>query len=450
MSTFPVPRTNKNLPLLLGESAAIVSLRREIEAAARTDAKVLVLGETGSGKEVVARLIHDQSARASRAFVAVNCSGIPETLLESELFGHTRGSFTGAYRDKPGLVRQADRGTLFLDELGEMSLRMQAVLLRFAETGEIQTIGVDGVTGRSDVRLITATNRNLRERIEAGVFREDLYFRLNIIQIHVPPLRERAEDVILLLRHYLRRAAETHRLHYPELTPDAEQLLIAYPWPGNVRELKNLAERLVVREWERPIAAEDLPTEIRGLARDDIDGVGARRQESRHENVASSPRRPERSSSTADRLWERLIAGESFWTVVHQPFKAHELTRDDLAALIHRGLEHTRGSYRALLGVFGLPPTDYKRFHAFLYQQNCNLPVGPYRTARAAMRRQDRPSSAYAGRLIAAFDIHDPQRAAAMLQALGGLITPRRESVSIPRRSPTTRSRTSTLAPTLA
>ena len=135
MSTFPAPRSNRNLPQLLGESAAILSLRKEIEAAARTDAKVLVLGENGSGKEVVARLIHDLSSRMSRAFVAVNCSGIPETLLESELFGHTRGSFTGAYRDKPGLVRQADRGTLFLDELGEMSLRMQAVLLRFAETG---------------------------------------------------------------------------------------------------------------------------------------------------------------------------------------------------------------------------------------------------------------------------------------------------------------------------
>jgi DNA-binding NtrC family response regulator len=396
MSTFPAPRTTRNLPQLLGESAAILSLRKEIEAAARTDAKVLVLGETGSGKEVVARLIHDQSSRMSRAFVAVNCSGIPETLLESELFGHTRGSFTGAYRDKPGLVRQADRGTLFLDELGEMSLRMQAVLLRFAETGEIQTIGVDGVTGRSDVRLITATNRNLRERIEAGVFREDLYFRLNIIQIHVPSLRERAEDVMLLLRHYLRRAAETHRLHCPDLTPDAEQLLIAYPWPGNVRELKNLAERLVVREWERPIAAEDLPSEIRGWRETTSTVAGAAAVSGlSHEGLAATPRRPDRSSNTADRLWERLIAGESFWTVVHQPFKAHELTRDDLAALIHRGLEHTRGSYRALLGVFGLPPTDYKRFHAFLYQQNCNLPVGPYRTARATMRRQDRPPSAY-------------------------------------------------------
>ena len=396
MATLPLPRTSRNLPQLLGESAAIVSLRKEIEAAARTDAKVLVLGETGSGKEVVARLIHEHSSRMARAFVAVNCSGIPETLLESELFGHTRGSFTGAYRDKPGLVRQADRGTLFLDELGEMSLRMQAVLLRFAETGEIQTIGVDGVTGRSDVRLITATNRNLRERIEAGVFREDLYFRLNIIQIHVPALRDHAEDVMLLLRHYLRRASETHRLHCPDLTPDAEQLLIAYPWPGNVRELKNLAERLVVREWERPIAAEDLPSEIRGWRETTTTVAGAPAVPGMsHENAASSPRRPDRSSGTADRLWERLIAGESFWTVVHQPFKAHELTRDDLAALIHRGLEHTRGSYRALLGVFGLPPTDYKRFHAFLYQQNCNLPVGPYRTARAAMRRQDRPPSAY-------------------------------------------------------
>jgi DNA-binding NtrC family response regulator len=384
---------NKNLPALLGESAAIVSLRREIEAAARTDAKVLVLGETGAGKEVVARLIHEQSARASRSFVAVNCSGIPETLLESELFGHARGSFTGAYRDKPGLVRQADRGTLFLDELGEMSLRMQAVLLRFAETGEIQTIGVDGVTGRSDVRLITATNRNLRERIDAGLFREDLYFRLNIIQIHVPPLRERAEDVLLLLQHYLRRASETHRLHCPELTPDAEQLLVAYSWPGNVRELKNLTERLVVREWDRPITAEDLPIEIRG--RRDAAAVSVPSVAFTQEANAPSPRRVDRGSGTADRLWERLIAGESFWTVVHQPFKAHELTRDDLAALIHRGLEHTRGSYRALLGVFGLPPTDYKRFHAFLYQQNCNLPVGPYRTVRASMRRQDRPASAY-------------------------------------------------------
>jgi DNA-binding NtrC family response regulator len=391
MSMLSTPRA-RSLPLLLGHSPAITALRGEIEAAARTDAKVLVLGETGAGKEVVARLIHEQSARASRAFVAVNCSGIPETLLESELFGHARGSFTGAYRDKPGLVRQADRGTLFLDELGEMSLRMQSVLLRFAETGEIQTIGVDGITGRTDVRLITATNRDLRERIEAGLFREDLYFRLNIIQIRVPPLRDRPEDVTVLLDHYLKAASETHRLRSPELTPSAADLLRSYSWPGNVRELKNLAERLVVRDWDRPLAPEDLPLEIRGglapaPAAGDAGMVAA-------EPGARAIRPPERSSETVDRLWERLMSGEDFWSVVHQPFKAHELTRDDLAALIHRGLEHTRGSYRALLGVVGLPPTDYKRFHAFLYQQNCNLPVGPYRTARA-VRRQERPASIY-------------------------------------------------------
>ena len=389
MSTLSAQR--KPISVLIGESSVIENLRQEIDAAARTDAKVLVLGETGAGKEVVARLIHEQSARAARSFVAVNCSGIPETLLESELFGHTRGSFTGAYRDKPGLVRQADRGTLFLDELGEMSLRMQSVLLRFAETGELQTIGVDGVTSRADVRLITATNRDLRERISAGLFREDLYFRLNIIQIRVPPLRERPGDVLLLLNHYLRSASDTHRMSCPELTPGAQELLTAYQWPGNVRELKNLAERLVVRDWTRPLTPDDLPLEIRGMSPASTGVAILTPRELSPNNTRSA----ERGSVVADRLWERLANGEDFWAVVHQPFKAHELTRDDLAALIHRGLEYTRGSYRALLGVFGLPPTDYKRFHAFLYQQNCNLPVGPYRMARANPRRQERRSTPY-------------------------------------------------------
>jgi transcriptional regulator with PAS, ATPase and Fis domain len=385
---------SRPVPAMIGESRVIVELRRDIDAAARTDAKVMILGETGVGKEVVAQLIHAQSTRSRRPFVAVNCSGIPETLLESELFGHMRGSFTGAYRDKPGLVRQADHGTLFLDELGEMSLRMQAVLLRFAETGEIQPIGADTVTGRTDVRLITATNRDLRKQIEGGVFREDLYYRLNIIQICVPPLRDRGEDVLLLVRHYLKQAADSHGLAAPQLTPDAEQLLLAYQWPGNVRELKNIAERLVVRASEAPISPDDLPREIRGEtdAQPAPRWVGAAPASTRQ-----SPPLPggDHASATVDRLWQRMMAGEDFWTVVHQPFKAHELTRDDLAALIHRGLEHTRGSYRALLTVFGLPPSDYKRLHAFLYQQNCNLPVGPYRAAKAGLNRFTRGSSTY-------------------------------------------------------
>src|SRR5688572_5344537 len=261
MSTFPLPRTNKNLPLLLGESTAIVSLRREIEAAARTDAKVLVLGETGSGKEVVARLIHDQSARASRPFVAVNCSGIPDTLLESELFGHTRGSFTGAYRDKVGLVRQAEGGTLFLDELGEMSLRMQAVLLRFTETGDVQPVGAQRPAGRADVRLISATNRDLQAQIATGAFRQDLYYRLNVMQIQIPPLRDRGDDILVLLEHYLASAAQAHGVPRPRLMPDAAQVLVAYPWPGNVRELRNVTERLVLKG-NASVTADALPPDI--------------------------------------------------------------------------------------------------------------------------------------------------------------------------------------------
>jgi len=393
VSTSSVARP-RALPLLLGESPALVELRRDIQAAARTEAKVLVLGETGVGKEVVAQLIHAQSARVGRSFVAVNCSGIPETLLESELFGHVRGSFTGAYRDKPGLVRQADHGTLFLDELGEMSLRMQAVLLRFAETGEIQPIGSDAVTGRTDVRLITATNRDLRKQIEGGQFREDLYYRLNVIQIAVPPLRQRGDDVLLLLRYYLQRASEAHRLPLPELTPEAEQILLRYNWPGNIRELKNMTERLVVRASETPIRPEDLPREARGETETTVTvAVAQGPDDSRGQTAAG--RQVVKGSEAAERLWQRLINGEDFWTVVHQPFKAHELTRDDLAALIDRGLQHTRGSYRALLATFGLPTSDYKRFHAFLYQQNCNLPVGPYRSAKATIRGGPRPDSTY-------------------------------------------------------
>ena len=230
--------------------------------AARTDAKLLVLGESGVGKGVVTRLVHAASARATKPFVAVNCGGIPETLLESELFGHIRGSFTGAYRDKLGLIRQADGGTLFLDELGETGSRMQAVLLRFTETGEIQPVGSDRAEGRVNVRLITATNRDLRAQVAAGTFREDLYYRLNVIKIHVPPLRDRGEDVLILLEHYLEHAADAHGLRKPTITPDAAQLLLAYDWPGNVRELRNLAERLVVWELDRPVGPVDLPPEF--------------------------------------------------------------------------------------------------------------------------------------------------------------------------------------------
>ncbi|PWT85640.1 MAG: sigma-54-dependent Fis family transcriptional regulator [Blastocatellia bacterium] len=362
---------------LVGESPVMVNLREQVTSAARTQAKVLILGETGTGKEVVARLIHTGGVRRGRPFIAVNCSGIPETLLESELFGHTRGSFTGAYRDKPGLVRLADGGSLFLDELGEMSLRMQAVLLRFAETGEVQPVGATGPSGRADVRLVTATNRNLLDQIAAREFREDLYYRLNVIQIRIPPLRERVGDVILLLRHFLRRASEAHRLPCPTLTPAAEQILCEYRWPGNVRELKNVTERLVVRPLEGPVLPHDLPEEIQEIARLPVHAESG--------EPAREPAAPAMTSTspTVDRLWRRLAEGESFWSAVYEPFKSHDLTRADLRALIDRGLTETRGSYRKLLTLFQMPATDYKRFLAFLYQFNGNLPVQRYRAGRA-------------------------------------------------------------------
>src|SRR5437870_7200629 len=180
---------------LIGVSPPITDLREEINRGARTDAKVLITGESGTGKEVVARQVYALSNRASRSFVAVNCAGLPETLLESELFGHVRGSFTGAYRDKPGKLEIAHEGTIFLDEVGEMTLRMQGLLLRFLETGELQKVGAERPTAAVRVRVIAATNCDLPQRIAQGLFREDLFYRLNVIQLKVPPLSERRQEI---------------------------------------------------------------------------------------------------------------------------------------------------------------------------------------------------------------------------------------------------------------
>src|SRR6187399_2062117 len=204
---------------MIGTSTVITELKAEIDRVARSDAKVLITGESGAGKEVVARAINAASPRANQPFTPVNCAGIPETLLESELFGHVKGSFTGAYRDKPGKLEMSDNGTIFLDEIGEMTLRMQGLLLRFLETGEIQKVGAERAAKVSNVRVLTATNRNLKDLIVQGQFREDLFYRINVIHLEVPPLRDRAEDIPLLLDYFLKRftsqgrnggAAHTH------------------------------------------------------------------------------------------------------------------------------------------------------------------------------------------------------------------------------------------------
>src|SRR3954465_1862855 len=231
---------DRNDPALIGDSPASQLLRATIEQVARGNAKVLITGESGVGKDVAARYLHARSSRRDRPFVAVNCAALSEGLLESELFGHMRGSFTGAYRDKVGKLQLAHTGTIFLDEVGEMTLRMQALLLRFLESGEIQPVGCDLAPRRVAVRVIAATNRDLTQLIAAGTFREDLMYRLKVVHVHVPPLRDRRDDVRPLLQHVIARTRRPITLSEAAL-----QALEAYSWPGNIRELQNVVEQLV-------------------------------------------------------------------------------------------------------------------------------------------------------------------------------------------------------------
>src|SRR5688500_10043015 len=231
---------------LIGVSSATRRVLEDVDCASHTDAKVLITGESGVGKEVVAQLIHQASRRRQAKLIAINCAGVPDTLLASELFGHMRGSFTDAYRDKQGWLEQAHRGTIFMDEVGEMSLQMQAALLRFLENGEIQRVGSERRSAVVDVRVIAATNRRLIERVAANEFREDLFYRLNVIHIEIPPLRERPDDVPALVDHFLDVFSTSYRVKRPVVSTDAMEQLLAAPWPGNVRQLKNVLERLVV------------------------------------------------------------------------------------------------------------------------------------------------------------------------------------------------------------
>ena len=217
---------NFRTSVLIGNTPAIVAIEADLRDAARSDAKVLITGESGVGKEVIASLIHQHSARNRAPLLTLNSAGIPDTLLESELFGHMRGSFTGAYRDKPGLFESARGGTVLLDEIGEMSLRMQGVLLRFLETGEIQPVGADKPRYCSDVRIIASTHRRLMDQIASKVFREDLYYRLNVIHIVVPPLRERRSDIPSFVRHFIRVFSEQHRVSPIELAPETMTRLV--------------------------------------------------------------------------------------------------------------------------------------------------------------------------------------------------------------------------------
>ena len=300
---------------------ASAAMRHTVDLAKRageSDAKVLLTGESGVGKDVLARKTHECSNRRNRPYIAVNCAGFPETLLESELFGHARGSFTGADRDRVGKIQMADGGTLFLDEVGEMSLRMQAALLRFLENGEIQTIGEKA--HHVDVRLIAATNRNLGERVASGDFREDLLYRLRVIEIKVPALRDRREDIPALTDYFLQRAPRQL-----SISPEAQEALIRHRWPGNVRELQNVIEQAIWLARGSTITLEDLPEAIRNP-------------------MPRATAQHERRRQVSDQLFEALVAGQySFWDHIHPLFLDRDITRHDIRELVKQGSPRHQG-----------------------------------------------------------------------------------------------------------
>jgi len=359
--------------------ADILSLVGRVAA---RDTKVLVTGESGVGKDLVAREIHVRSARAARPFIAVNCAGLTETLLESELFGHVKGSFTGAYRDKPGKLQLAHRGTLFLDEVGEMSLRVQALLLRFLENGEVQAVGSEHVQTKVDVRVIAATNRVLSDMVANGQFREDLLYRLRVIHIHVPPLRERREDIRPLVRHLVSKSGRDVEFSEPAL-----KLLDRYRWPGNIRELQNVVEQSLWMSNGGRVEVAHLPPAVQAAA------------------DALVPMR-ERRKQVSDELYTALVSGGySFWEHIHPLFLARDITRHDMRCLVRKGLATTRGNYRALLRLFGIGTKDYKRFLNFLAAHECTVDFREF--------RHGCPAALRAPRLLPALDGHHAVPAAA-------------------------------------
>jgi transcriptional regulator with PAS, ATPase and Fis domain len=349
-------------------STVMAVLMKLADRAGDSGAKVLITGESGVGKDLVARYIHARSPRRSSTFVAVNCAGLSDTLLESELFGHLKGSFTGAYRDKPGKLQLAHRGTLFLDEVGEMSLRMQALLLRFLENGEIQAVGSDRIQTQVDVRVIAATNRNLDDLVAAGQFREDLLYRLRVIHLHVPPLRERPEAIRPLVQQFVRRSGREVMF-----SDDALRTLERHRWPGNIRELSNVVEQTLWLTSTGTVDVDHLPSTVR-----------------RADARVVVP--DERRRQVSNDLYQALVkGGYSFWEHIYPLFLSRDITRHDVRDLVRQGLTATHGNYRALLKLFGLPGRDYKRFLNFLATHDCRVDFREFRGDRPEPERMPIP-----------------------------------------------------------
>jgi transcriptional regulator with PAS, ATPase and Fis domain len=321
---------------MIGKSEVMQRVQEKVRSASRIAGAVLVTGETGTGKELVAKAIHEHSDRSNGRFVAVDCGALPDELIESELFGHRRGAFTSALTDKTGLFEEANGGTLFLDEIANTSRRFQAKLLRVLQDRQLRRLG-DVVTRRLDLRVIAATNCDLAAMVHKSEFREDLYYRLNVFMIQVPPLRHRLDDVPLLVHHFLRNRKT--------VSADAIEKLCNYSYPGNVRELENIVEAAVYTAHGVAIHADDI----------------------------ALPRQPDDT-----RPDEELIVG-NFWDSVATPFSERLITRNQVERVIRRGLEQTRGSYKKLLPLFQIPDSDYKRFMDFLRRSRCNVDFRQFR-----------------------------------------------------------------------
>jgi DNA-binding NtrC family response regulator len=289
---------------IIGSCKSMQELYRRIGKVARTDATVLILGESGTGKELAARAIHEQSNRANRPMVCVNCAAIPETLIESELFGHEKGAFTGATSGRSGLIEAADGGTLFLDEIGELPLEAQARLLRFLQEGEIRRVGAVQPL-KVDVRLIAATHRDLKTRARSGQFREDLYYRLYVMELRMPPLRAREDDILELAEAFLSKQAEKMRCESLNFSPEALELLRSYHWPGNVRELENAIERAVILADGRQITPDLLGLELEQQSLADIESQYAQRH--RPPPVDSDASSGARTDLSLDDYFQRFV-----------------------------------------------------------------------------------------------------------------------------------------------
>ena len=340
---------------IIGQHPSITTLLEYIRLVAPTEATVLITGESGTGKELVARAVHDLSLRAGRKFIPINCGALPSDLIESELFGHMQGSFTGAVRDKRGLFEAASGGTLFLDEISTLAFELQARLLRVLERKEIRRIG-ETKHRSADVRIVAATNQPLDQLVEKGEFREDLYHRLNVYLLQVPPLRDRTSDIPVLINHFLqdwnRRTGKQKGI-----SPEVIGLLSHYHFPGNVRELENIITSSF--QLSGGVIEADVVTPR----------ISGRRK---------SPQSQRRSKAEA--IYEDLVSGrKEFWSDVRDSFLNRDLTRDDLRKIISLGLTACRGSYRKLLEHLRLPQDDYKKFLTFLTHHDCKLDFRPFR-----------------------------------------------------------------------